>query len=90
MQLLFDVLVEVDAERSDAQGQKNNADNEIYRFENVAHHSQRTLISALRLLSDSSTVAASSCMPASVIADPLYADSENNHHYRSEGNPKDR
>jgi hypothetical protein len=36
-----------------------------------------TLISALRLLSDSNTVAASSCMPASVIADPLYADSEN-------------
>jgi hypothetical protein len=48
------------------------------------------LIGALRLLSDSSTVAASSCMPASVIADPLYADSENNHHYRSDGNPKDR
>jgi hypothetical protein len=31
-----------------------------------------------------------SCMPASLIADPLYADSENNNHYRSEGNPKDR
>ena len=90
MQLLFDVLVEVDAERFDAQCQKNNADNEVYRFENVAHHSQSTLISALRLLRDSGTVAASSCMPASVIADPLYADSENNNHYRSEGNPEDR
>jgi hypothetical protein len=40
VQLLFDVLVEVDAERSDAQCQKNNADNEVYRFENVVHHSQ--------------------------------------------------
>jgi hypothetical protein len=37
MQLLFDVLVEVDAERFDAQCQKNDADNEVYRF---AHHSQ--------------------------------------------------
>ena len=90
MQLLFDVLVEVDAERSDAQCQKNNADNEVYRFENVAHHSQSTLISTLRLLRDSGTVAASSCMPDSVIADPLYADGDNNHHNRSGGNPKDR
>jgi hypothetical protein len=40
MKLLFDVLVEVDAECSDAQCQKNDADNEVYRFENVAHHSQ--------------------------------------------------
>jgi hypothetical protein len=27
---------------------------------------------------------------ANLIADPLGADSESNHHYRSEGNPKDR
>jgi hypothetical protein len=36
VQPLFDVLVEVDAECPDAQCQKNNADNEVYRFENVA------------------------------------------------------
>jgi hypothetical protein len=38
----------------------------------------------------SNTVAASSGSPADLIADPLYADSENDHHYRSERNPKDR
>jgi hypothetical protein len=40
VQLLFDVLVEVDAERFDAQCQKNDADKEVYRFENVTRHSQ--------------------------------------------------
>jgi hypothetical protein len=40
VQLLFDVSVEVDVERFDAQCQKNNADDEIYRFENVTHHSE--------------------------------------------------
>ena len=56
MQLPFNVLVEVDAERFDALGQEDDADNEVYRFENVACHSQRTLISALRLLTDNGTV----------------------------------
>jgi hypothetical protein len=39
VQLLFDVLVEVDAERFDAQGKENNTDDEVYRSENVAHYS---------------------------------------------------
>jgi hypothetical protein len=40
VQLPFNVLVEVGAERFDAHCQKNDADNEVYRFENVTRHSQ--------------------------------------------------
>jgi hypothetical protein len=90
VQLLFDVLVEVHAERFDAQCQKNDANNEVDRFEHEARHSQWTLISALRLLITDNGLSASSGSPVDLIADPLGADGKHNHHERSEGNPKDR
>jgi hypothetical protein len=74
--------------------QENNADNEVYRFENVAHHSPRKLLSALRFqavtCAEQRHCRASSGSPANLIADPLGTDGEDKHDERSKGDPKDR
>ena len=63
------------AEHFYAQCQENNADTDVYRFDNVTHHSLQTLISALNCLPTAATSAWSG-PPDDLFADPLGGDDD--------------